>query len=166
MEHQMRAKQEVYAHLDRMGIEYEAHDHPAVYTIEETMTQGLDKLGPIAKNLFLRDSKGLRHFLVMMRRDKKVDLKKLQAGLGSTSLRFASEERLKKYLGLEKGAVGPFGILNDEEKAVEVIVDQDLKGCPSLGVHPNDNTATVWLAVSDLERIFAERGNPVFHLAI
>jgi len=160
----MQARQKVFAHLDEMGVSYRVSEHPAVYTIEEMENLQLDKLGGIVKNLFLRDAKGRRHFLVMMRQDKKVDLKGLQAKIGSTPLRFASEERLARHLGLEKGAVSPLGVINDEEKAVEILMDNDLKGYELLGVHPNDNTATIWLPLADLEKILIGHGNPVTYL--
>ena len=102
----------------------------------------------------------------MMRQDKKVDLKDLQARIGSTPLRFASEERLEKHLGLTKGAVSPLGILNDEEKAVEMVIDNDLKAFDLLGVHPNDNTATLWITLADLEKVIADRGQPSQYLDI
>ncbi len=162
----MQAREKVYAHLDALGISYRVVDHPAVYTIEEMDRLGLDKPGGIVKNLFLRDAKGRRHFLVMMRQDKKVDLKGLQASIGSTSLKFASEERLEKHLGLTKGAVGPLGIINDEERAVEMVIDNDLKAFDLLGVHPNDNTATLWIRLADLEKVIAGRGQPARYLDI
>lgn len=162
----MQPRQQVCSFLEGMGISYKISEHPAVYTIEEMENLGLDKLGGIVKNLFLRDAKGKRHFLVMLRQDKKVNLKNLQAKIGSTSLRFASEDRLATHLGLEKGAVSPLGIINDAEQAVEIVVDNDLKGFDRLGVHPNENTATVWLSPGDLDRIIAERGNPVMSLDI
>lgn len=160
----MSARQEVYAYLERMGIRFKVSEHPAVYTIEEMEKLRLDKLGGIVKNLFLRDAKGKRHFLVMLRQDKKVDLKGLQAKIGSTPLRFASEERLQKHLGLEKGAVSPLGIINDADQAVEVVLDNDLKEFELLGVHLNDNTATLWLSLDDLEKIIAGRGNQLLCL--
>lgn len=160
----MGARQEVYAFLDSLGIRYQVSEHPAVYTIEEMENLGLDKIGGIVKNLFLRDAKGKRHFLIMMRQDKKVDLKGLQAKLDSTPLRFASEERLAQHLGLGKGAVSPMGIINDSEKTVEIGLDNGLKDFDLLGVHPNDNTATIWLTLADLEKVIAERGNPLRYL--
>ncbi|MDR3037770.1 MAG: prolyl-tRNA synthetase associated domain-containing protein [Candidatus Adiutrix sp.] len=162
----MEARQKVYQHLDELRIDYQVSDHPPVYTVEEMERLELDRLGGIVKNLFLRDAKGRRHFLVLMRHDKKVDLKALGGKIGSTALRFASPERLRKHLGLESGAVGPFGLLNDRERAVEVVLDEDLKVFPRLGVHPNDNTATVWLSFADLDSIVRRQGNPITHLRI
>lgn len=160
----MSVRQKVYDHLDKMGLKYQVSEHQAVYTIEEMESLGLDQLGAVVKNLFLRDAKGRRHFLVMLRQDKKADLKDLQQKIGSTSLRFASEERLGQYLGLTKGAVSPLGLLNDLENAVEVVMDQDLKAANLLGVHPNDNTATLWLTPGDLEKMMTEQGRTILYL--
>ena len=127
--------------LDNAGIRYRMVSHDPVYTIEEMERLHLDADAEIAKNLFLRDARGKRHFLVVLCSCKTVDLKELRGQLGTSALSFASEDRLKRFLGLEKGAVTPLGILNDEARAVEVLFDRDLAGLPSLGVHPNRNTA-------------------------
>ena len=68
---------------------------------------------------------------------------------------------MNRLLGLEKGAVTPLGILNDEARAVEVLFDRDLAGLPALGVHPNHNTATVFLPLADLESLIHSHGNAV-----
>ena len=148
--------------LDAMGIAYELQEHPAVYTIEEMEALGMTLDGEtVVKNLFLRDGKGRRHFLVMVRAEKTVNLKALSALLGVSQLGFASEERLLRYLGLTKGAVSPLGLLNDTGAAVVRVVDADLVGNPRLGVHPNDNTATVWMTCADIERVAGENGNEI-----
>ena len=148
--------------LDQLDIPFEIQEHPPVYTIEEMELLQLGKDGDeIAKNLFLRDSKGKRHFLVVLRKDKKADLKELRGQIGSTALSFASEERLEQYLGLTKGAVTPFGIIHDTQHAVEILLDEDLRKSARVGVHPNVNTATVWLSPHDLERFIKELGNPL-----
>ena len=123
--------------LARMGIEYELWEHPAK-----------------------------RHFLVVLKKEKSARLDQLQGQLGSTKLSFASAERLDRFLGLEKGAVTPFGVLNDEARAVEVVLDSDLMEQDLIGVHPNENTATVVLKPADLLRVLEEHGNPVKQLHI
>ena len=135
--------------------------HDPVYAIEEMEHLHLDADALIAKNLFLRDARGKRHFLVVLAKDKVVDLKALRRRLGTSALSFASEDRLNRLLGLEKGAVTPLGILNDEARAVEVLFDRDLAGLPALGVHPNRNTATVFLPLADLESLIRSHGNAV-----
>ena len=147
--------------LENAGIRYRMVSHDPVYTIEEMERLHLDADALIAKNLFLRDARGKRHFLVVLAKDKVVDLKALRRRLGTSALTYASEDWLNRLLGLEKGAVTPLGILNDEARAVEVLFDRDLAGLPALGVHPNRNTATVFLPLADLESLIRSHGNAV-----
>ena len=155
----MLGKQEIKAFLDEKKIAYEWAEHEAVYTIEDMVKLGLEDMQDVAKNLFLRDAKGKRHFLVVVREDKKVDLKRLGELIGCSRLSFASEERLEKYLGLKKGSVTPLGVLNDEDRAVEVFFDEDFCNMKKIGVHPNENTASVFLSVDELLNIIREHGN-------
>jgi Ala-tRNA(Pro) deacylase len=156
----MEQKTRVYEELDRLGIKYRIIEHPPVYTIEEMDSLKAFKDIPwVVKNLFLRDDKGRRHFLVVIDKDKKADLKSIRAQLGTSALGFASEERLMKHLKLTKGSVTPLGIINDEEHAVEIVLDRDLTGREQIGVHPNDNTATVLLSCEDLCRVIKYHGN-------
>ncbi len=155
----MYGKKEVKLFLEEKNIPFEWVEHKAVYTIEEMKELGLEDMQEIAKNLFLRDQKGKRHFLVVIRADKQVNLKELGEKLGVGKLSFASEERLEKYMKLKKGAVTPLGVLNDENCAVEVFFDKDFVGTERIGVHPNDNTASVYLKTEDLLNIIKEHGN-------
>lgn len=157
----MYGKQEVKAFLEERGIDHRWVEHEAVYTIEDMQRLGLEKEHEIAKNLFLRDQKGKRHLLVVIRSDKQANLKELGEKLGVGKLSFASEERLEKYMKLKKGAVTPLGILNDTDHTVEVYLDQDLMQMPCIGVHPNENTASVYLAPEALLQILQEQGNPI-----
>ncbi|MDO4553874.1 MAG: prolyl-tRNA synthetase associated domain-containing protein [Lachnospiraceae bacterium] len=159
-------KQEVFQWLDENKITYEAVEHPPVYTMEEMEELGLHKQGNICKNLFLRDAKGKRHFLVILGKDKQADLKALRAQLGSTALSFGSEERLMKQLGLTKGAVSVFGILNNKEATVEVAIDRDFLHEKRMGCHPNDNTATVFLDFKDVKKMIQNNGNKLMYLTI
>ncbi len=129
--------------------------------MEDMDALGIFTKGVVPKNLFLRDAKGRRHFLVTMAGEKKVDMAGLQEKIGCTRLSFASPERLEKYLGVEQGMVSPLGVLNDREARVEVFFDSSLRGLPCVGVHPNDNTAVVWLAFADLLRAVEQNGNNV-----
>ncbi len=104
----------------------------------------------MAKNLFLRDAKGRNHFLLTVAQDKKTDLKALQERLACSRLSFASARRLEQYLKLIPGSVSPFGVINNAEKNVRVIIDADLIDMPIVGVHPNDNSATIWLTGESL----------------
>lgn len=110
-----------------------------------------------AKNLFVRDDKKRNYYLITVKGDKRVDLKEFKQKNGTRSLPFASETDLSEFLGLLPGSVTPFGILNDKEHKVQFFLDKDFMDEPKLiGVHPNDNTATVWLKVQDLIEIIKQ----------
>ena len=112
-------KQRVYDALEQLKIKYEVVEHEPVHTMEDMDRLGLPQKGTLCKNLFLRDAKGKRHFLVTCDEKKTVDLKTLGRQLGAGNLSFASEDRLEKYLGLKQGSISPFGLMNDTEHAVE-----------------------------------------------
>ena len=154
-------RKDVLEALRSLEIPYEMTEHPPVYTIEEMEALGLTRQGQVAKNLFLRDAKGKRHFLVVLFKDKRADLKQLQEQLHSTKLSFASEERLEKYLGLQKGAVSPLGMFNDTPAQVEVAFDRDLSQCTAIGVHPNENTATLWISFEGLQKVASATGHTI-----
>ena len=160
------SRPEVLALLERKKIPFTMREHPAVYTMEDMQRPGLHLEGTICKNLFLRDARGKRHFLVVLDGEKSADLKSLRDKIGSTALSFASDERLARYLGLSPGAVTPFGVLNDSDCAVEVIFDAALRGREKLGFHPNDNTATLFLSFDAIARIVSEHGNDMLVLPL
>ncbi|GAB6398184.1 prolyl-tRNA synthetase associated domain-containing protein [Faecalimonas mobilis] len=145
-------KQRVYDALEQLKIKYEVVEHEPVHTMEDMDRLGLPQKGTLCKNLFLRDAKGKRHFLVTCDEKKTVGLKTLGRQLGAGNLSFASEDRLEKYLGLKQGSVSPFGLMNDTEHAVEFFIDKDLSRCKSLGIHPLENTETVFLSFKDLDK--------------
>lgn len=157
----MTEREKVFARLEELGVSYEVTEHPAVFTIGEMDALGLTAKGEVCKNLFLRDAKGRRHFLVVVPGEARAALRALAAQLESSKLSFASAERLEKYLGLKQGEVTPLGVLNDADAAVEVVFDRGLERFPCLGVHPNDNTATVWLSLADILRVVEGNGNEI-----
>ncbi len=150
-----------YERFEKLGIKYERVDHPAVYTMEEMDSLGIFNKGVVGKNLFLRDNKGHRHFLVFVFGDKHVDLEAIQNELGIKHVSFGSSERLDKYLGLTKGSVSPLGAINNTDASVEFIIDNEFRNFPCVGVHPNQNTSTVWLSFEDLVKIIEENGNKI-----
>jgi Ala-tRNA(Pro) deacylase len=151
----------VYAALDALGISYERHEHPAVFTAADA-SQFWDPIpGVQCKNLFLRNKKGDRHYLVVVEIGKRVDLKDLVRTVADDRLSFGSAERLMAELGLTPGSVSPFGLINDADGSVRVLIDQDLKGADRLIFHPNINTASVVVSWADLERFLATRANRV-----
>ena len=162
----INTKQELYDALDNMNIEYNVTEHKPVYTIEEMNELGMENIDKVVKNLFIRDDKKKNYYLVLVQKDKTINLNKLRETINSRRLSFASEDDLEKYLGLKKGAVSPLGILNDENKFVKVIIDRDLKNFEFLGVHPIENTATVWIKLSDLESLIKKNGNMISYVKI
>ena len=151
----------VYTVLGQIGLSYERHEHPAVFTVEQALEHwsGIDATH--CKNLFLRNKKGDRHYLVVAEHSTPIDIGALAARVGDNRLSFASAERLATHLGLTPGAVSPFGLINDRAKTVRVVVDERLRSATRVGFHPNVNTATVVLAFTDFERFLAWCGNPI-----
>lgn len=154
-------EQKVYEILKKLDISYIRHEHPPVFTVEEAEHYWKGISGAHCKNLFLRNKKGNRHYLVIIEHTKRAELKKLEDQLGEDRLSFASEDRLNRYLGLEAGSVSPFGLINDSKKEVKVIIDQDLKKFDRINFHPNVNTATVEMPYSDFEKFLSWAGNSV-----
>ena len=153
----MMGKHEIIAMLDAKGIQHEIVEHVAVFTIEDMLAANLPHPETIAKNLFVRDDKKRNYYLITVREEKSVNLKQFAEQYGTRKLSFASENDLMEILGLVKGAVTPFGLLNDSEHRVKLYMDRDFEG-GSLGIHPNDNTATVWLQATDLLVLLQEAG--------
>ena len=154
-------EQKVYEILRDLDIPYTKHEHPPVYTVEEAEQHWENITGAHCKNLFLRNKKGKNHYLVIATSEKRIDLKALTSHLGEDRLSFASPERMKRYLGLEPGAVSPFGLINDRENEVVVLIDRDLKDASSVNFHPNVNTATVGITFADFEKFLAHCGNSI-----
>ncbi len=155
-------KRDIYDYLKERRIGFETTEHQAVYTMEELSDVVLPYPEADAKNLFVRDDKKRQYYLITVKGDKRVDLKAFRRQHATRPLSFASENELKDILGLIPGAVTPLGILNDAEHRVQLYLDEDFLDSPGLiGVHPNDNTATVWLKTEDLIAIIQEHGSRV-----
>jgi len=154
-------EREVLEVLDELKISYVRHEHPPVYTVGEAEKYWGSLRGAHCKNLFLRNNRGNRHYLVIAEASLRVDLKALTSKLNEDRLSFASPGRLMKYLGLEPGSVSPFGLIHDKGHEVRVVVDAELKRAAGVNFHPNTNTSTLGLSFADFERFLAWRGNPV-----
>ena len=155
-------KQETYDYLTQKGIEYEVTEHKAVFNMAELDEVKLLYPECDAKNLFVRDDKKRNYYLITVKGDKRVNLKEFRKQNGTKPLTFASPEDLLAIMGLTPGSVTPLGVLNDTELKVHAFIDKDFLAEPQIiGVHPNDNTATVWLKAEDLIRLMREHGNTV-----
>lgn len=155
-------RKEIYDLLKCKGIWYEITEHPAVYNMAELADIDIPYPEADAKNLFVRDDKKRNYYLITVKGDKRVDLKQFRQDNGTRPLSFASADDLMRILGVIPGAVTPFGLLNDVNNSVTLYLDNDFtEGENLIGVHPNDNTATVWLKTTDLIEIIKQHGNTV-----
>lgn len=155
-------KQDIFRFLENKGIWFEITEHKAVYNMAELSQINTPYPESDAKNLFVRDDKKQNYYLITVKGDKRINLKEFRKVNQTRPLSFASESDLMSIMGLIAGAVTPLGILNDEKIKVRVFLDKDFFETPGLiGVHPNDNTATVWLKAEDLVNIIKEHGNEV-----
>lgn len=153
-------KAETYQYLTDHNISYEVTEHQAVYNMEELDAVKLPYPEWDAKNLFVRDDKKRNYYLITVKGDKRVDLKEFRKAHGLRNLSFASAEDLMDILGLIPGAVTPLGLLADTERRVHFYLDAAFSS-HLIGVHPNDNTATVWLRSDDLVSLIRTHGNEV-----
>ncbi len=155
-------KQETYDYLTQKGVEYEVTEHKAVFNMAELDEVNLPYPECDAKNLFVRDDKKRNYYLITVKGDKRVNLKDFRKQNGTKPLTFASPEDLFAIMGLTPGSVTPLGVLNDAELKVHAFIDNDFLDEPYIiGVHPNDNTATVWLKAEELITLMREHGNTV-----
>ena len=160
------AQRKVFAALDALGIRYDSYAHPPVFTAEAAAEHWAAIDATRVKNLFLRNKKGDRHYLVILPIEKQADLRQLVRVIGDDRLSFGSADRLHARLGLTPGSVSPFGLINDDARSVRVIVDADLRQAQRLIFHPNDNRASVTISLADFERFLASRGNVVRWLRV
>ena len=163
----MTPQEEIVAtRLRELGIAFTRHEHPPVATVDEATAHWGDIDATHCKNLFLRNQKGNRHYLVVLVATKKADLRAVADQIGDGKLSFASPERMMTHLGVTPGSVSPFGLINDREHAVRVILDRDFQSAERLAFHPNINTLTYTLAADDFARFLAACGNTVQHVRI
>lgn len=153
-------KEDIYSYLDRRNIWHEITEHEAVYSMGELCSVALPYPDADAKNLFVRDDKKQKYYLITVKGDKRVNLKAFRQRQHTRPLSFAAPEELLEMLGQMPGSVSPFGLLHDEQGRVEFFLDQDFLETPGLiGIHPNENTATVWLKAADLIGLLEETGH-------
>jgi Ala-tRNA(Pro) deacylase len=156
----------VHDRLHALDIVFERLEHPAVATVEEGEAHWGALEAMHFKNLFVRNQKATRHYLLILRHDKRADLRAIAAQLGDGKLSFASTERLMTYLGTVPGAVSPFGLINDGSHLVQVVLDRDIESAGRVSFHPNVNTATLTLRREDFGRFLAACQNPVQYITV
>jgi Ala-tRNA(Pro) deacylase len=150
--------QQLFARLDQLGIAHRTVEHPPVFTVEEAKALRGNLPGHHIKNLFLRNKKE-EMWLVVALEDRAIDLKRLGAVLGAGRLSFGSADRLKRTLGVEPGSVTPLSLVNDDARAVQLVLDRGVADGGPVNAHPLVNTMTTALAPADLLRFFDATGH-------
>ena len=151
---------DIHAYLDTHGIAYTRFEHAPVYTCEEAAREVPVEADAVqTKNLFLRDKKGRRHWLLVTTCEKPVDLKALAPRIGADNLSLASPDRLARYLGLTPGSVTVLGLVNDPRHEVQLLVDADCWRADAWRCHPLVNSATLVISRPEIERFIASTGH-------
>ena len=149
----------LYNLLDALDIAYQYYEHPPAATMEEALTCWKNIDAVYCRNVFFRNHKGNRHYLVITRHDRVLDIHALEKSLHQGKLSFASEARLQKYLGVKPGSVSPFGLIHDTEHHVHLFIDRALTGAGKVTFHPNDNQATLVISSGDFFKFLEYTGN-------
>lgn len=152
-------RQKVYEKLDELDIKYDIFEHPPLDTIEIALKYWKDIDSYHCKNLFFRNHKGKKHYLVIIKDTTPFNIRSLELKLKQGKLTFASEKRLTKYLGVKPGSVTPFGLINDTENHVHLFIDEQLQSADRISFHPLDNTASLVLKYSDFIKFLNSMGN-------
>lgn len=154
-----RGDPEVYRVLNDLNIKFDYHEHPPVPTVEEASKywKGIDSTH--CKNIFLRNHKGDKHYLVLLDYRCTVNIHQLEKILKQGKLTFASPPRMMKYLGLEPGSVSPFGLIHDVSNHVHIFLDENLRKAERLSFHPNLNTASLIIRYDDFISYLDWKGN-------
>ncbi len=155
----MRGQKELYDIFEKLDIAFEYHEHPPLATIEDAKIHWKDYNSGRCKNIFFRNHKGDRHYLVILEHLRQLDIRDLEKRLRQGKLTFASDKRLKQYLGVEPGSVSPFGLINDKDKHVHLFIDEKLQDSDRLAFHPNVNTASLVISKSDFLKFLKFTGN-------
>lgn len=151
----------VIARLDQLSIPFARYEHPPIATGDDGLEHWEGIEATHCKNLFLRNQKGTRHYLVILEATKRADLRSVAEQVGDGKLSFASADRLNRYLRVTPGSVSPFGLIHDADHHVRVFLDRELRDADKISFHPNINTRTLVLSFSDFERYLAATWNVV-----
>lgn len=155
----MNGSPELYQLLEQLGISYEYHEHPEAPTIEIAMQYWEDIDATHCKNLFFRNHKGNKHYLVLLECSQALEIHDLEKRLMQGKISFASSERMDKYLGVKPGSVTPFALINDTSKHVHVFIDRNLLAAEKVSFHPLVNTASLIISKDDLIKFLDYQGN-------
>ena len=155
----MTKREKVLQVLEKLGIHYEIHQHPPVSTVEDALPYWNQMEATHCKNLFFRNHKGNRHYLVILRHDRKLNIRDLEQRLKQGKISFASPHRMERYLGLTGGSVSVFGLINDTDNHVHLFLDAALQAAHKISFHPNENTSTVIISFESFITFLDWSGN-------
>jgi Ala-tRNA(Pro) deacylase len=149
----MSRRERVFTLLDSLGVQYEIIEHSAMFSAADNELHELDINATIFKNLFLRNKDKSRYYLYSLPITKRADLSALAVHICETRFSFGNETELWERLHIRPGSVSPLNVIDAPGTDVEILIDREIFNCARFGIHPNDNTATVILAPSDLMKI-------------
>lgn len=155
----MTEKEKVLEILKNLSIQFEIFEHQPLPTIEIAMEVWKDIDATHCKNLFFRNHKGNKHYLVILESNHALDIHDLEKRLKQGKISFASQKRMDKYLGVQAGSVSPFGLINDKEDHVHLFLDQNLQNSEKISFHPNINTASIVISFNDFMKYLKQVGN-------
>ena len=155
----MIGQKQVYDYLDSLGIKYDYYEHPEAPTIDIAAQFYRGEGTTLCKNLFFRNHKGNRHYLVIMDSRHEMDIHSIEKKLHQGKLSFASPERMDRYLGVKPGSVSLFTLVNDKNHEVFLFVDSALTKAEKVSFHPNDNHASLVISCSDMMKFIENIGN-------
>jgi Ala-tRNA(Pro) deacylase len=162
----MNKRAEVISYLNDLDIPFELYEHPPVPTVEEALPYWKDIDAAHCKNLFFRNHKGNRHYLVILEHRRQLNIKDLEQKLKQGKISFASPKRMERYLGLSAGSVSAFGIINDHENHVHLFLDEALQSATRISFHPNENNATLVISFASFLRFLETSGNSYEFIAL
>jgi Ala-tRNA(Pro) deacylase len=155
----MSKREKVLQVLDSLGIKYQVYEHPPVPTVDEALPYWERIDATHCKNLFFRNHKGNRHYLVILRHDRQLNIRDLEQRLKQGKISFASPVRMERYLGLSGGSVSVFGLINDRDNHVHLFLDHALRSADRISFHPNENTATLVVSFDSFLKFLDWSGN-------
>ncbi|MBE0647220.1 MAG: prolyl-tRNA synthetase associated domain-containing protein [Bacteroidales bacterium] len=162
----MNGDPKLYALLEELEIVFDYYEHPPAPTIDEAKKYWKDIDAAHCKNLFFRNHKGNRHYLVIIEHTHDLSIRDLEQRLRQGKLTFASDQRMAKHLGLSPGSVTPFGLINDTGTHVHLFIDETLKAFDRISFHPCINTASLVISFRDFEKFLSHCGNSFEYLEL
>ncbi len=162
----MSKRAEVTCYLNDLNIPFDLYEHPPVPTVEEALPYWKDIDSAHCKNLFFRNHKGNRHYLVILDHRRQLNIRDLEQKLKQGKISFASPKRMERYLGLSAGSVSAFGIINDHDNHVHLFIDAALHAAEHISFHPNENNATLVISFASFLRFLESSGNSYEFIAL